>query len=105
MTFYGGLECRRNNGCVLAKSKTMVAGSRRRGANAPRRCAWKRRTMEAGRIARFWFRNTISVPGEPTFQREDQRFDLPQVTHLRFTIVPNKSGSGPATLTTLRLFA
>ena len=38
-----------------------------RGANARRRCAWKRRTMEAGRIARFWFRNTISVPGEPPF--------------------------------------
>jgi hypothetical protein len=27
------------------------------------------------------------------------------VTHLRLTIVPNKSGSGPATLTALRLFA
>ena len=40
-----------------------------------------------------------------TFQREDQRVDLRQVTHLRLTVVPNKSGSGPATLTTLRLFA
>ena len=44
-------------------------------------------------------------PRGATFQREDQRFDLPQVSHLRLAIVPNKSGSGPATLTTLRLFA
>ena len=44
-------------------------------------------------------------PRGATFQREDQRFDLRQVTHLRLTVVPNKSGSGPATLTTLRLFA
>jgi hypothetical protein len=44
-------------------------------------------------------------PRGATFQREDQRFDLRQVTHLRLTIVPNKSGSGPATLTALRLFA
>jgi hypothetical protein len=27
------------------------------------------------------------------------------VTHLRLTIVPNKNGSGPASLTALRLFA
>jgi hypothetical protein len=44
-------------------------------------------------------------PRGATFQCEDQRFELRQVTHLRLTIVPNKSGSGPATLTTLRLFA
>ena len=56
-------------------------------------------------IARFWSRNTISAPRGATFQREDQRVDLQQVTHLRLTVVPNKSGSGPATLTTLRLFA
>jgi hypothetical protein len=30
---------------------------------------------------------------------------LPRVTHLRLTIVPNKSGSGTASLTALRLFA
>ena len=40
-----------------------------------------------------------------TYQREEQRFNLPQVTHLRLTIVPNKSGSGTVTLTRLRLFA
>jgi hypothetical protein len=30
---------------------------------------------------------------------------VPQITHLRHAIVPNKSGSGSATLTTIRLFA
>ena len=44
-------------------------------------------------------------PRGATFQREDQRVDLRQVTHLRLTVVPNKSGSGTATLTALRLFA
>jgi hypothetical protein len=44
-------------------------------------------------------------PRGATFQREEQRVDLRQITHLRLTIVPNKSGSGTATLTTLRLFA
>jgi len=44
-------------------------------------------------------------PRGATSQREEQRFDLHQVTHLRLTIVPNKNGSGTATLTALRLFA
>ena len=44
-------------------------------------------------------------PRGATYQREKQRFDLHGVTHLRLTIVPNKSGSGTATLTALRLFA
>ena len=44
-------------------------------------------------------------PGGATYQREEQRFNLRQVTHLHLTIVPNKSGSGTATLTALRLFA
>ena len=44
-------------------------------------------------------------PGGATYQREEQRFDCRQVSHLRLTIVPNKNGSGTATLTTLRLFA
>lgn len=44
-------------------------------------------------------------PRGATFQREEQRFDLRLITHLRFTIVPNKSGSGAASLTTLHLFA
>src|SRR5215471_12266065 len=44
-------------------------------------------------------------PGGATYQREEQYFTPRQVTHLRITIVPNKSGSGTATLTSLRLFA
>src|SRR4051794_89068 len=44
-------------------------------------------------------------PRGAMYQREDQRFDLHGITHLRLTIVPNKNGSGTATLTTLRLFA
>jgi F5/8 type C domain len=44
-------------------------------------------------------------PHGATFQHEDLRLDLPAVTHLSLTIVPNKDGSGVATLTSLRLFA
>jgi len=44
-------------------------------------------------------------PGGATYQREEQPFNFHQVSHLRLTIVPNKNGSGTATLTTLRLFA
>jgi hypothetical protein len=44
-------------------------------------------------------------PRGATFQREDLRLDLVGVDRLRLTIVPNKGGSGTATLTTLRLFA
>jgi hypothetical protein len=39
------------------------------------------------------------------YQREELRFNLKGICHLRLTIVPNKSGSGTATLTALRLFA
>jgi len=44
-------------------------------------------------------------PGGATYQREEQRCNRRQVSHLRLTIVPNKNGSGTATLTTFRLFA
>jgi F5/8 type C domain len=44
-------------------------------------------------------------PHGATFQHEDLRLELPAITHLRLTIVPNKGGSGVATLTSLRLFA
>jgi hypothetical protein len=44
-------------------------------------------------------------PRGATFEREDQRLERRQATHLRLLIVPNKNGSGSATLTTLRLFA
>ena len=43
-------------------------------------------------------------PRGATYQREELRFNL-HVSHLRLTIVPNKSGSGTATLTSLCLFA
>ena len=43
-------------------------------------------------------------PNGSTYQREDMRFDLRAVTHLRLIVVPNKGGTGTATLTSLRLF-
>jgi hypothetical protein len=43
-------------------------------------------------------------PAGATFQREEQRLNVPPITHLRLTIVPNKGGSGPAKLNSLRLF-
>ena len=44
-------------------------------------------------------------PAGATYQREEQWLNLCQISHLRFRIFPNKSGSGTATLTALRLFA
>jgi len=44
-------------------------------------------------------------PAGATFQREVQRLNLPPISHLRLTIVPDKNGSGPAKLNSLRLFA
>jgi hypothetical protein len=44
-------------------------------------------------------------PQGATFQREDLRLDLSAITDLSLTIVPDKGGSGVATLTSLRLFA
>jgi hypothetical protein len=44
-------------------------------------------------------------PAGATYQREEQRFNLCKITHLRLTIVPSKNGSGSATLTALRVFA
>jgi len=44
-------------------------------------------------------------PQGATFQHEDRQLDFPAITHLKLTIVPNKGGSGVATLTSLRLFA
>ncbi|MFZ0501748.1 MAG: discoidin domain-containing protein [Steroidobacteraceae bacterium] len=47
----------------------------------------------------------VFSPQGATFQHEELRLDLPAITHLSLTIVPNKSGSGVASLTSLRLFA
>jgi hypothetical protein len=44
-------------------------------------------------------------PRGATLQRENLRLDLRDLTHLRLTVVPNKHGSGVATLTSLRLYA
>lgn|SRR5215469_4424717 len=44
-------------------------------------------------------------PAGATFQHEEQRLNLPLITHLRLTIVPDKHGSGAAKLNSLRLFA
>ncbi len=43
-------------------------------------------------------------PRGATFQREDLRLELHDLSQLRLTIVPNKHGSGVATLTSLRLY-
>ena len=43
-------------------------------------------------------------PGGATFEREDLRLSMEGVTHFRLNIVPNKRGSGAATLTSVRLF-
>lgn len=44
-------------------------------------------------------------PRGSTWQREDLRFDLHDLTHLRLTVVPNKQGTGVASMTSLRLYA
>jgi hypothetical protein len=44
-------------------------------------------------------------PRGATYQREELCFNLLRARRLRLTIVPNKNGSGTATLTTLRLFS
>jgi F5/8 type C domain len=44
-------------------------------------------------------------PAGATFQHEEQRLNLPPITHLRLTIVPDKHGSGVAKLNSLRLFS
>jgi hypothetical protein len=44
-------------------------------------------------------------PSGATFQREDLRVSLADVTRMRLTIVPNYNGHGSATLTHFQLFA
>jgi hypothetical protein len=44
-------------------------------------------------------------PRGATLQREDLRFELMEITHLRLAIVPHKDGHGTATMTSLRLYA
>jgi len=44
-------------------------------------------------------------PHGANYQREEQSFGRVRATHLRLTILPNKTGSGAAALTLFRLFA
>jgi len=46
----------------------------------------------------------VFSPRGATFQREDVRRNVEGMSHMRLVIVPNKSGSGRAKLTSLRLF-
>ena len=43
-------------------------------------------------------------PQGATFQREDRRLELRDINRIRLTIIPNKRGTGRATLTSLHLF-
>ena len=69
------------------------------------RSASRRRPTGGGPTAGCWPRTYTFSPRGATFQREDLRLDLRRVDRLRLTVVPNKGGSGTATLTTLQLFA
>jgi hypothetical protein len=75
---------------------------------------WRERTQEVrvevstdhGRTYRQVLAQEYTFsPQGATFQHEDLRLDLPEITHLSLTVVPNKGGSGVASLTSLRLFA
>jgi hypothetical protein len=63
-------------------------------------------SSDGGRSYRTGFVQEYNFsPNGSTYQREDLSFDLRGVTHLRLIVVPNKGGSGTATLTSLRLFS
>ena len=79
--------------------------SRRRCGNVPKKCGWEVSEDGDRSYRQILVQEYNFSPGGATYQREEQRFNLRQVNHLRLTIVPNKSGSGTATLTALRLFA
>jgi hypothetical protein len=62
-------------------------------------------STDAGRTyRRLLVQEYTFSPLGATFQREDQRLEAHQITHMRLTVVPNKHGSGVATLTSLRLY-
>lgn len=63
-------------------------------------------SVDGGRTYRRDFVQEYTFsPGGSTYQRESLAVELRGVTQLRLTIVPNKSGSGAATLTSLRLYS
>jgi hypothetical protein len=43
-------------------------------------------------------------PRGSTYQSEDLRFDVENVSHVKLTIVPSKGGGGRSTLTSIRLY-
>jgi len=57
------------------------------------------KTYRAGFVQEYTF-----SPNGSTYQREDLSFIPRTVTHLRFIVIPNKGGTGRASLTSLRLF-
>lgn len=63
-------------------------------------------SVDHGRIYRQVLAQDYNFsPKGATFQHEELHLDVRPITHMRLTIVPNKGGSGVATLTSLRLFA
>jgi hypothetical protein len=63
-------------------------------------------STDGGRAFRVGFVQEYNFsPQGSTYQREDLSFDLHEVTHLRLVVVPNKGGTGTASLTSLRLFS
>jgi hypothetical protein len=62
-------------------------------------------SVDGGRTYRRSFVQEYTFsPHGSTYQRESLAVQLRGVTQLRLTIVPNKGGSGAATLTSLRLY-
>jgi len=61
-------------------------------------------STDGGRIYRQVLAQDYNFsPRGATFQREEVALELRPITHLKLTIVPNKDGSGVATLTSLQL--
>jgi hypothetical protein len=63
-------------------------------------------SSDGGKTYRVAFSQEYTFsPAGSIYQRESLNVELRAVTHFRLTIVPNKCGSGKATLTSLRLFS
>jgi hypothetical protein len=58
-----------------------------------------------GTYRRAFVQEYTFSPSGSTYQRESLAVQLRGVTQLRLTVVPNKGGSGAATLTSLRLYS
>jgi hypothetical protein len=58
-----------------------------------------------GRYRQILVQEYTFSPSGATFQHEEQRLNLPPITHLRLTVVPDKRGAGVASLSSLRLFS